>query len=62
MLRVVLAEPGEVFHRLHGDGSFPRVWYAGVFESVAVIVISDDGFGGGEGDCVSVRDDLVYAD
>ncbi len=50
---VVLAEPGQIFHCLHWDGPFPRVWNAGVCEAVAVVVISDDGLGGGEGDCVS---------
>ena len=36
---VVLAEPGQVFHFLHRDGPFPRVWNAGVCEAVAVVVI-----------------------
>ena len=26
------------------------------------VIIGDDGFGGEEGDCVSIRDDLVHAD
>ena len=57
-----MAESGEVFHCLHGDGLFPRVWYTGICEAVAVVVIRYDDFCSEEGDCVSVLDDLVHAD
>ena len=39
---MVLAEPKQVFHCLHGDGPFPRVWYAGVCKAVAVVIIGDE--------------------